>query len=260
MAVKFGHLWHRASDALPIYPYLCMVMSEPVFRFKQFNVRHDRCAMKVGTDGVLLGAWATVEGCRRILDIGTGTGLVALMAAQRATMAQVVGIEIDDEAVRQACDNVADSPFAARIAIVSADIRHYESDAPFDAILCNPPFFSEDTLPDSPSRALARHNALLSFEALLEAAVRLLSSDGLFTVILPHAECTRFTTEAFCRGLFLTRQCHVHTVSHKPPKRVLLTFSRSAPIATAPETLVLQNADGTRSEAYTTLTKDFYLW
>lgn len=237
-------------------------MSEPIFRFRQFDVRHDRCAMKVGTDGVLLGAWADVADGRRILDIGTGTGLVALMAAQRAPSAEVTGVEIDEAAVCQARDNAARSPFARRIAVVRADIRQYTAPHSFDCILCNPPFFSEDTLPDNPSRALARHAALLGFEELLTAVVRLLSPQGRFTVILPFAACSHFTTLAFYRGLFLARQCSVRTVPRKAPKRVLLTFVRSSsgPVTTEAETLVLQNPDGSRSEAYTELTKAFYLW
>ncbi|MBQ8051252.1 MAG: methyltransferase [Bacteroidaceae bacterium] len=234
-------------------------MSEQMFRFKQFSVAHDRCAMKVGTDGVLLGAWARVEGRRRLLDIGTGTGLVALMVAQRNAEAHVVAVEVDPDAAAQARENVANSPFAERIEVVESDIRLYAPDAPFDAILCNPPFFSEETLPPDASRALARHSSLLSFDELLAVVCRLLSADGEFHVILPLSECNRFIDSAFCRGLNLTRKCLVRTVGHKPPKRALLTFATPGHLATDTEELVLQRPDGSRTTPYSLLTKDYYL-
>ena len=237
-----------------------MIMSEQTFRFRQFQVSHDRCAMKVGTDGVLLGAWAQVEACRRVLDIGTGTGLIALMAAQRNAGAMVTAVEIDPDAVSQARENVGQSPFARRIEVVEADIRDYVPAEPFDCILCNPPFFSEDTLPPDGSRALARHASLLSFKELITlVSNRLLSPDGTFHVILPHSECTSFVDEAFMCGLKLIRKCQVRTVLRKPPKRVLLSFSPRGPIVRDTETLVLQNPDGSRTEDYASLTQNFYL-
>ena len=215
--------------------------------------------MKVGTDGVLLGAWARIEGCRRLLDIGTGTGLVALMAAQRVPEARVVAVEIDAEATAQARENVAHSPFADRIEVVQADIRNYTSTDFFDAILCNPPFFSEATLPDHYGRALARHNSLLSFDALIASVLRLLAPDGTFHVILPTTECKHFIDSIFMSGINLVRQCQVRTVLHKVPKRTLLSFSRVGPLCTASEELVLQQPDGTRTVDYARLTADFYL-
>ncbi|MBP5380456.1 MAG: methyltransferase [Bacteroidaceae bacterium] len=213
--------------------------------------------MKVGTDGVLLGAWAKVCG-ERLLDIGTGTGLVALMAAQRWEEAQVVGVEIDEKAALQAQENVNNSPYASRVSIVNADIRELEM-KPFDCILCNPPFFTEDTLPEDASRALARNASALDTDALLAAVNRLLSSNGQFSVILPYDTHKSFVSTAFVSGFNLIRQCEVHTLSHKAPKRVLLTFSRDGQIACTTEKLVLQNLDGSRTKDYEELTKDFYL-
>ena len=134
-----------------------------MFRFKQFTINDDRCAMKVGTDGVLLGAWAEVGHSRRLLDIGSGSGLIALMAAQRCPEASVLGVEIDEEACRQARENVADSPYSQRVSILCQDVKNFRSDELFDCILCNPPFFTEDTLPDNPMRAQARHTSEFSF-------------------------------------------------------------------------------------------------
>lgn len=237
-------------------------MSEPEFRFKQFSVRHDRCAMKVGTDGVLLGAWARVGGLR-LLDIGTGTGLLALMAAQRSPEARVTAVEIDPEAFAQAKENVGRSPFADRIEVLLQDIRSYEPPRPFETILCNPPFFSEDTLPPSASRALARHASLLSFGDLISVvSQRLLAPDGVFHVILPYGESNQFENEAFIRGLKTIRRCLVRTVERKPPRRVLLSLSPASSafsVSSTSETLVLQAPDGSRSPEYARLTADFYL-
>ena len=248
-------------------------MGTPYFRFRQFVVWHDRCAHRVGTDGVLLGAWASLEGHRRILDIGTGSGLIALMAAQRNEQACVVALEIDEAAAGQARENVAHSPFARRIKVVQADVRDFvptaseafgNAGAPvaenaFDCILCNPPFFTEDTLPDNSSRALARNAAMLSFDELLQAVRRLLSADGEFHVILPVAEAKPFVDKALLLGFCVTRQCLVRTVVSKPPRRSLLSFSRSGGINYAASELVLQNPDGSRSADYSALMKNFYL-
>lgn len=234
-------------------------MGSPNFRFKQFEVWHDRCAQKVGTDGVLLGAWAQVEGCDSILDIGTGSGLIALMMAQRAPKAQVVGVEIDADAAQQARENVVRSPFRERIQIVQSDVRDYESTVAFDCIVCNPPFFVEETLPDDSQRAMARHTALLDFSDLIKAVSRLMTPDGMFTVILPISCANEFVNQCFMNGMFLVRQCQITTVSTKPPKRVMLAFSKTKRGDNSYETLVLQERDGSRSEAYQRLTKDFYL-
>ena len=236
-------------------------MTQASFRFQQFEVFHDRCAMKVGTDGVLLGAWADVEHCRRMLDIGTGTGIIALMVAQRAPEAEVVAVEIDGSAAIQARENVSRSPFADRIRVVQADVRTFHDEGgPFDCILCNPPFFSEDTLPGNRSRSLARHNAHLRFEELIAAVEQLLSPSGLFHVVLPQSEVNTFVSTCFISGLNLVRQCQVKTVESKPPKRALLTFSPCGKVCTQTETLVLQHPDGSRTTAYDALTHDFYLW
>ena len=248
-------------------------MGTPNFRFRQFVVWHDRCAHRVGTDGVLLGAWASLEGRRRILDIGTGSGLIALMAAQRNAQARVVALEIDEAAAGQARENVAQSPFAERIKVVQADVRNFVAVVPdksddsspfvgentFDCILCNPPFFTEDTLPDNSSRALARNAAMLSFDELLKAVHRLLSMDGEFHVILPSAEAKLFIDKAFMNGLHVVRHCRIRTVATKPPRRSLLSFSRTGGIVYATSELVLQNPDASRSAGYSSLTQGFYL-
>ena len=234
-------------------------MGLPSFRFKQFEVWHDRCAQKVGTDGVLLGAWAKADECENILDIGTGSGLIALMMAQRAPKAKVVGIEIDEAAAQQAQENVSKSPFQSRIEIVQSDVRDYSSPVAFDCIVCNPPFFVEETLPDDSQRAMARHTAHLAFLELIEVVSRLISPTGTFNVILPTSSANDFVNQCFMNGLYLVRQCRISTVVNKKPKRVMLSFSKTGKGDYNTETIVLQERDGSRSEAYQKLTEDFYL-
>ena len=232
-------------------------MSNDYFRFKQFCIHHDRCAMKVGTDGVLLGAWGGVEG-RRILDIGTGTGLIALMAAQRNPEAKVWGVDIDEEAVFQARENIAESPFCSRIECILQDVLAFETGELFDAILCNPPFFTEDTLPDDKSRALARNNKNLPFPLLINKVAELFADDGVFSLVVPSGLVQEIVGLCLENGLHLVRRCQVHTTAQKPPRRTLLAFSRQN-LKCDEQVLCLMDKDGSRSPQYQELTKDFYL-
>ena len=235
-------------------------MGSPCFRFKQFEIWHDRCAQKVGTDGVLLGAWADLKQSKHILDVGTGSGLIALMAAQRASEAQVVGIEIDPDAARQASENAQRSPFSRRITITQSDVRDFNSPLAFDCILSNPPFFTEETRPPVSERAVARNTATLTFVELITAVGRLLAADGRFHVVLPSSAVAGFVALCLERNLRLERQCLVSTVAGKAPKRSLLTFVSGIP-SSPPlvEQLVLQTPDGRRTEAYQRLASSFYL-
>lgn len=235
-------------------------MGSPCFRFKQFEIWHDRCAQKVGTDGVLLGAWADLKQSKHILDVGTGSGLIALMAAQRASGAQVVGIEIDPDAARQASENAQRSPFSERITITQSDVRDFNSPLAFDCILSNPPFFTEETRPPVSERAVARNTATLTFAELIAAVGRLLAADGRFHVVLPSSAVAGFVALCLERNLHLERQCLVSTVAGKAPKRSLLTFVSGIP-SSPPlvEQLVLQTPDGRRTEAYQRLASSFYL-
>ncbi|MEE0972800.1 MAG: methyltransferase, partial [Paludibacteraceae bacterium] len=160
-------------------------MRNSFFRFKQFTVYQDRCAMKVGTDGVLLGVLADVSKATRILDIGTGTGLIALMLAQRQKDAHVDAIEIDEQAAQQAQENIAQSPFCY-IHVHTTALQAYNSTQPYDLIVSNPPYFVDSLKAPNAARNLARHTDSLSFADLLQGAERLLHNDGCFWVILPH--------------------------------------------------------------------------
>lgn len=242
------------------------------FRFKQFGISQDRCAMKVGTDGVLLGAWA--GGGSRILDVGTGTGLIALMMAQRFPDAQVVGIDLDRDACSQARDNVARSPFSRRVSITECRLQEYLAPANgcdrldekkfvdkelFDAIVSNPPFFVNSMKNPDSKRAMARHADTLPFRDLWQGVKRLLSSAGVFSVVLPAEVKENFVAEGCMSGFYLIKECAVKTVERKAPKRYLLAFSRVRENSLEPVVEVMTDRQGNRSEWYRRITDKFYL-
>ena len=207
--------------------------------------------MKVGTDGVLLGAWAT--GGTRVLDIGTGTGIIALMLAQRCPQAQVTAIDIDEGAVRQASHNVAQSPFADRIEVLHESVQDFDgADGCFDAIMSNPPFFIDSLNAPDRQRNIARHAETLTYGQLMQAAWRLLADGGEFSVVVPFDYRQRMEDEATVVGFFPSRVYAVRTSARKPAKRFLLAF-RKHPCPCERTEITLGD------EAYTLLTKDFYL-
>lgn len=230
-------------------------MAGEQFTFKQFIIRQDRCGMKVGTDGVLLGAWAS--GGRRILDVGTGTGLIALMMAQRFQDAEVYGIDLDTEAVEQARENVRASVFAPRVNIVHAAVQDY-ADGTFDAIVSNPPYFEHSLKNPDKQRAVARHTDTLSYRDLIQAANRLLSADGHLSLVLPTDVLSSVESECTIYGFFSTIRLFIKTNSLKQPKRVLLEVSRN-PVSYHEEIVCLMDDGNHRSEWYDGLTKDFYI-
>lgn len=226
------------------------------FTFKRFTVNHGKCAMKVGTDGVLLGAWAT--GGRRILDVGTGSGLIALMMAQRFADAGVTAIDIEPGACIQARENVAASPFADRIKVVEASLQDFR-EGEYDAIVCNPPFYSDTLKSKTAERTMARSAETLPFADLFRHVARLLADGGEFSVVIPSALRGEFDAEAALFGLFPRRVCTVKTVPHKAASRCLLAYGK-CPVGKVEEVdECLNNADMTRSEWYAGLTEEFYL-
>ena len=267
-----------------------------MFRFKQFTVDDALCAMKVGTDGVLLGAWAPLpegllrgvpngeEKLRKVLDVGTGSGLIALMIAQRMEDALVLGIDVDEGAVRQAEANFAASPWAKRLQVQQLSLQELAADesrrGTFDLIVSNPPYFVDSLKNPDAGRRLARHTDTLSLEALIAGAARLLTQDGTLALILPaeaEQRLIRVAKENTLSPYYITR---VHTREGKPAKRVLMALAShsSALTGTSPitggelsaatsnagewrcDTLVLQDNSGApRSAAYQNLCRDFYL-
>lgn len=243
------------------------------FRFKQFEIEQDRCAMKVGTDGVLLGAWA--QGGRRILDIGSGTGLISLMMAQRFPEAEVVGIDMDADACGQARENVIASPFRDRVEIECCRLQDFggaseaaealetaeglKAAGVFDAIVSNPPFFVDSLKNPDSKRTMARHTDSLPFRDLFAGVKRLLSDDGIFSAIVPAEVVEQFVAESCILGFYLIRKCGVKTVERKQPKRFMLSFAkhRISPYEEHVETMM--DSQGNRSEWYRKITEEFYL-
>ncbi|MDR1415735.1 MAG: methyltransferase [Odoribacteraceae bacterium] len=233
-------------------------MPNPFFNFKQFTIHQERCAMKVGTDGVLLGAWADLDGASRVLDVGSGSGLIALMAAQRAPEAIVHALEIDGEARAQAGENIAGSPWADRVALPGEDVRRFQPPFPYDTLLCNPPFFIRSTRSRLPGRSIARHCLTLTHEELLESAARLLTARGTLQVVLPVPEAERFTRLAATGGWHVNRLARVLPNPGKDPKRLLLTLSREEK-STIEETIIIEIARHAYHESFVALVRDFYL-
>ena len=235
-------------------------MPNTFFRFKQFVVQQDKCAMKVGTDGVLLGAWADVPSEGKVLDLGTGTGLVALMVAQRCG-ADVVAVDISGEACEQAAENVAESPWKDRIQVVHADAKLMGEDyaGMFDCIVSNPPYFKENVKCPGQLRNTARHTDELSFRQLSETSSLLLKEGGALSVVLPAGAAHEFIAEASAQRLLLSRQTWIHTKPGAQPKRVLMTFVKGQSVSTEVVYMTIHEADHSFSEAYKSLTSDFYL-
>ena len=219
-----------------------------MFRFKHFAVGQDLCAMKVGTDGVLLGAWA--RGGEQVLDVGTGTGLIALMMVQRYPEARVTALDIDEGAVRQATINVEQAEAKDRIRVVQQRVQEHKGQ--YDAVVSNPPFFIDSLNAPDTQRNTARHAETLTYAELMEAAWRLLKDDGELSVVVPFDYRQRMEDEATFRGFFPSRVCAVKTVERKPAKRYLLAF-RKHPCQCVKETMTIGD------EQYRQLTGDFYL-
>ena len=236
-------------------------MSNSYFKFKQFQINQDRCAMKVGTDGVLLGAWAPIDGVHNILDIGTGTGLIALMLAQRCPSANIEAIDVDEAAVLQAQENVADSPWRERIKVSRLDVMDvpYVWKGTFDCIVSNPPYFTDSfKCPDS-SRMLARHTVGLDFPSLAKAAAFLLGGEGVFSVVVPADTCTRLVEYCLREKLYLQRISWIHTKPDVSAKRVLMAFVKHPVAETVHEHLTVEISRHVYSPEYVALLKDFYL-
>lgn len=231
--------------------------SNSYFQFKQFVVNQEDCAMKVGTDGVLLGAWFDFKENGSVLDIGTGTGLIALMAAQRGADS-VVAVEIDEKAARQAAENVASSKWKDLVTVVHSDIACFSDDKRFDAVVCNPPFFRDSLRSPDSVRSQARHNDTLSYEKLAEMANRLLSDSGLFSLVLPYDMADTFISVAAKNGLYLCKRTNVVTRKGNLPKRVLLSLCKQVKVCVTDELVMFDELNNETSE-YISIVRDFYL-
>ena len=247
-------------------------MGSPNFRFKQFTVWHDRCAMKVGTDGVLLGAWcplgvdeATRQGEYKILDIGTGSGLIALMLAQRATSIDdppivIDTIDIDAGAAEQAKFNFEQSPWSKLLRIYQSSLQEWQSEKEYDLIVSNPPYFQSSLKNPDAQRATARHTDSLSYSELIKHSGRLLKNNGILALVLPIEAEEEILSLAAAAGLLPTHITYVHTKPGKPAKRILIALRKGdANGNVESKHFYIESEDSPRSEEYRKLTEDFYL-
>lgn len=247
--------------------YLCNGMANDWFQFKRFLVRQDKCAMKVGTDGVLLGAWAPLYGGGPVLDIGTGTGLVALIAAQRLEERPengncpgkwITALELDSDASVQASMNFKESPWSDHMECLNIDVKEFDSNVKFGTILCNPPFFRDSLRCPEASRNSARHGDDLSFESLSACASHLLAPDGLFSVIIPFDAVQTFIRAAALNLLYPVTRTDICTKQGKCPKRTLLCFShRLSPCSH--NLICMTTTSGEKSDEYSSLVGNLYL-
>ena len=233
-----------------------------MFQFKQFNINQERCAMKIGTDAVLLGAWCPINNNPfSILDIGAGTGILSLMLAQRSNAQQIDAVEIDENAYEQCVENFEASHWGDRLFCYHASLNDFinEPEDQYDIIISNPPFYSEDYKTDNSQRDLARFQDALPFEELVKATTLLLSENGIFTVIIPFKEENRLLNLCAQAELFPIKMTRVKGTPTGPIIRSLIAFKRyELPVLSANE-LVLESSRHVYTEAYTKLTRDFYL-
>ena len=235
-------------------------MSNNYFCFKQFAIVQDNASMKVGTDGVLLGAWCNCIGAQRILDIGTGTGLLAIMAAQRSN-AKITAVEIDANACIDAITNFDNSPWANRLELLNLPIQEFAEDSPehFDCIICNPPFFSNSLKTPSDGRNLARHDDSLTPTDLFDCTAKLLTNNGLISIIIPIERLDEYKFEAQKHQLFITRKTTIQPTENLPPHRIMAEFSYTNSKTIEENLIIEQGGRHNYSTEYINLTKDFYL-
>ena len=236
-------------------------MANPYFAFKQFTVYHDRCAMKVGTDGVLLGAWVNLAGASRILDVGTGTGLIALMMAQRSEAA-VHGVEMDEYAFLQAIENVNRSPWSDRITLFHNTFQQFarESKESYDLIVSNPPYFRNSLKPPARGRSLARHDGNLSYEVLLFCSSKLLNAEGKLSIILPAGERLNIQRIAEFHDLHVTRETLVKPRVGADFKRILVEFSKMNVHSYVSTELAIKSQNNMMfTKEYYGMVKEYYL-
>ena len=232
------------------------------FRFKQFTIEQSKSAMKVGTDGVLLGAWTPIDhNPYGILDIGTGTGLIALMLAQRSHAAQIDALEIDEEAYEEATDNFENSLWNDRLFCYHAGLDEFveEPEDEYDLIVSNPPFYTEDYKTENEQRDLARFADAMPFNELIDAADLLLSEKGIFSVIIPYKEESNFIAMANECELYPLKITRIKGTPTTEIKRSLLAFSRKELLNYTIDELIIETARHQYTDDYITLTKEFYL-
>ena len=231
-----------------------------VFRFKQFNIRQDNTAMKIGTDGTLLGAWVNVSGAKNILDIGTGTGVIGLMNAQRNTNANITAIEINEDAIVDATFNISESPWSQRVELIHTSLQSFQPISKYDVIVSNPPFFEKSLKSTSNNRNNARHTDSLHYTDILAFAESHLNDNGIIALILPVENAEKCIEIAQDYNLHLKRKCWVKPVPHKPAHRIVFELTNTIQEKIDETELIVET--GKRhdySDDYIALTNAFYI-
>lgn len=229
-----------------------------MFRFKHFQVEHDRSSMKVGTDGVLLGSWCDVSSAHRVLDVGTGCGLIALMVAQRNSIATVDAIDVDAASIAEATSNFEKSPWGNRLYAVNADYCTFESVEKYDLIVSNPPFFTNGILSPNEIRRNARHTQSLTFEQLIVKSKSLLTDAGILSIVTPTDAYKEILDMCKVNNLYVSNICNVFSMPGLQPKRLLWKIVKT-PVQTVTDGLVIESSPGCYSDDFINLCRDFYL-
>lgn len=229
-----------------------------MFDFKEFSLTDARCGMKIGTDGVLLGAWVDIKGIRSVVDAGAGCGLISLMIAQRTPVADITAVEIESDAAADCRENFMLSPWRDRLSVVEADFNLFSSDKGVDLIVSNPPYFTDGGRAPLKKRACARHEDSLGIKSLVHRASDMLSDNGRLAVICPSEKEECLIYEAEMSRMKLRRICHVHTVEGKPSTRIMCEFARNdGPLST--NSVTIRDSKGEYTSGFKSLTRDFYL-
>ena len=238
-------------------------MSVKPFHFKQFIIHQDKCAMKVGTDGVLLGAWAPTESAKTILDIGTGTGVIAIMQAQRNNLANIIGIEIDEGAAHQATFNCSESKWNNRLNILNISLQDFAKTCAtkFDHIVCNPPFYPNEHFTKAGGtneRVIARNSDTLNYEDLMKCARQLLQEAGQLSIVVPVTVERHVIDIGFQTQLYLAKRTYVEPLINKKAHRALLNFSKTKVDLIENNITIQKGKRNEFTDEYIELIKDFY--
>lgn len=233
-------------------------MPNNFFEFKQFTIHQDKTALKVGTDAVLLGAWADSTGTKTVLDIGTGTGILALMIAQKCTECEIDAIEIEENAAKQARENFRNCPWTNRILLLQLDFLKFYTPKKYDLIISNPPYFQHDKINTRYEKTIARHAYALSFKQLVEKSADLLSQTGKLALVFPAESFHEINKYAAGKLLYPNRCLNIQPTRQQTPKRMLVAFSKTATFFQQ-ETLIVENSRHEYTAKFRELTADFYL-
>lgn len=227
-----------------------------VFKFKHFNVSQIKTAMKIGTDALIFGSTITAESSKTALDIGTGTGVLALMLAQRNNLLKIDALEINENAYEEACENIQQSPFFEKIKVIHADFKTYSFSNKYDLIFSNPPYFEKSTKSENSNRNQARHSDTLPLETLFQRSKELLTNNGRFCVILPNITIDSYITLCEEIGLFLTKEILIYGRPNKLSRKIVEFERVKKP--KIQESITLRNEEGKYTQEYIKLTQEFH--